>query len=82
MKAKSFPAFFAFFRQLHQPRFAFSGCFFDTGAGFFGDGFRPAGLGGGAEGLPCLGGTARIKHLGPEPIRSSRWAFRSASYTR
>ena len=28
------------------------------------------------------GGTARIKHFGPEPIKSSRCAFKSASRTR
>lgn len=31
----------------------------------------PTGLGG-AFMIPCLGGTARIRHLGPEPIKSSR----------
>ena len=39
-------------------------------------------LGGGAEGLSVLGGTARIRHFGPEPIRSSRCALSSASRTR
>lgn len=33
----------------------------------------PAGFfGGGAVGLPCRGGMARIRHFGPEPIKSSR----------
>ena len=39
-------------------------------------------LGGGVVDLPILGGTARIRHLGPEPIRSSRWAAISASRTK
>ena len=29
------------------------------------------GLGGGVVALPMRGGTARIKHLGPDPMRSS-----------
>ena len=37
-------------------------------------------LGGGAE--FCRGGTARIRHFGLEPIRSSRWAFNRASRTK
>ena len=39
-------------------------------------------LGGGVVWLPALGGTARIRHLGPLPIRSSRWALIRASRTR
>ena len=44
-----------------------------------------AGFAGGLDGKARplgRGGTARIRHLGPEPIRSSRWAFSSASRTR
>ena len=46
-------------------------------AGFAGAleaGFLPfaGSLGGGAVTLVGLGGTARIRHLGPEPMRSSR----------
>ena len=64
------------------------------GAGFFAAGLAwarfAAALGGapletgfGGAPLPAgLGGTARIRHLGPEPIRSSRWALSSASRTR
>jgi len=52
---------------------AFGGAFL-AGAGFF-----PGALGGAAV---VRGGTARIRHLGPEPIRSSRWAFKSASFTK
>ena len=40
------------------------------------------GLGGGAVGFPIFGGTARIKHFGPEPMRSSRCAFINASRTK
>ena len=39
-------------------------------------------LGGGVVFPLDLGGTARIRHLGPEPIRSSRWALISASFTK
>ena len=39
-------------------------------------------LGGGAVGLSVLGGMARMRHLGPEPMRSSRWAVINASRTR
>ena len=64
-----------------------------AGAGFLGAGFVEVAflggalflenvLGGGAEGFPSRGGIARIKHLGPEPMRSSRWALSSASLTR
>ena len=42
--------------------------------GFFATGLPETGfLGGGAVGV-ALGGTARTRHLGPEPMRSSRWA--------
>ena len=61
-------------------RMGFAGAF---GVGFFpGDFFFGGALGGGAVCFPGLGGTARIRHLGPEPIKSSRWAFSSASRTR
>lgn len=43
--------------------------------------FLAGGLGGGVW-PPCRGGTARIRHLGPDPMRSSRWAFIKASRTR
>ena len=49
--------------------------------GFAGPFFAGA-LGGGALFLVCPGGTARIRHLGPEPMRSSRWALSSASLTK
>ena len=54
------------------------------GAGFFLEAaLGRAALGAGLAGAElCLGGTARIRHLGPEPMRSSRCAFRSASFTR
>lgn len=44
------------------------------GAGFFlEDALGGAALGTGLAGAElCLGGTARIRHLGPEPMRSSR----------
>ena len=44
--------------------------------------FLEGALGGGAVCLVCPGGTARIRHLGPEPMRSSRWALSNASLTR
>ena len=51
-------------------RMGFGGAF---GAGFFpGDFFMPGAFGGGAVCFPVLGGTARIRHLGPKPIKSSR----------
>ena len=37
---------------------------------------------GGAVRFVGLGGTARIRHFGPDPIRSSRCAFKSASFTK
>jgi hypothetical protein len=45
-------------------------------------GFLGAALGGGAAARSGRGGTARIRHFGPEPIKSSRWAFRRASRTK
>ena len=39
-------------------------------------------LGGGVVYPPAVGGMARIRHLVPEPMRSSRWALRRASFTR
>lgn len=49
---------------------------------FLGAGFAGGFLGGWTEDDPWRGGTARIRHFGPEPIKSSRWAFNSASRTR
>ena len=57
------------FPYLRLPRFG--GAFFMG----FGGAFRETAP-------PGLGGTARIKHLGSEPIKSSRWAFISASRTK
>lgn len=54
---------------------------FRAGALPLGSAFGGA-LGGGALWPPALGGTARIRHLGPEPMRSSRWAASKASRTR
>ena len=66
--------------------------FFFGAAGFLGAGLAAGrlplagalggALGGGAVGFPCLGGMARMRHLGPEPMRSSRWAVKSASFTK
>ena len=77
---------FQFF-GIHHQRFFLIGDldagFFTTGfaAGFFGGAFLPLAfiLGGGAVTLSLRGGMARIRHLGPEPIKSSRWALISAS---
>ena len=46
------------------------------------EGFLGAALGGGEPWPPDLGGKDRIRHLGPEPMRFSRWAFSRASRTR
>lgn len=59
-------------------RFAGEGGFF----AFFADCFGLGGADGRVTGLPVRGGTARMRHLGPEPMRSSRWALSSASRTR
>ena len=40
------------------------------------------GFAGGAPWLPFFGEMARIRHLGPEPIKSSLWAASKASRTR
>lgn len=50
--------------------------------GFFAGADRLAGAFGGGVFPPCRGGIARIRHLGPEPIRSSLCAFSKASLTR
>jgi len=70
-------------------RFFFTG---DLATGFFAAGLADAlagtffaldgSLGGGAVTLEGLGGTARIRHLGLEPMRSSRCAAMRASRTR
>ena len=80
---------FCYFFLLTLRLVGFAGAF-GALAGFLGlalaadfmGGFLPVGLGGGAVGLPSRGGIARIRHLGQEPMRSSRWAFSSASRTR
>ena len=89
MKQKA--AFMVFFCHFFRVRWdgAFDAVFLEA-AGFRG-GVLPFAsdlgnvlpLTGAFEGAPpALGGIARIRHLGPEPIRSSRWALISASRTR
>lgn len=71
---------FGFFAGLGAVRFAGAFAAGRFPAGFAGGRF-PVGLGG-SFAFPCLGGIARIRHLGPEPIKSSRWAFIKASRTK
>ena len=55
--------------------FAEAGGAFLSGAfagGFLANVFLTGAFGGGALWVPVRGGTARIRHLGPEPIKSSR----------